>query len=186
MIAPLTKGANSIKRLRQDHSATLKPMALVERLHGHPNQVAQGRPSCCNGRRRCSRPLRISGSTTQTLKTLHAKIGQLALENDFGRCARAHRQLRAQRDDRRGTRLAHRAPDAIAARVVASGRRSSEGHRRVGPLPLRNRAPRLLLRTLLPTSDASHAAKQLDSTRRGPLWLGVLYAMGRPDVISPT
>jgi transposase len=96
MIAPLMKGAESMKRPRRNHSAAFKAkvalaaikgdqtlVQLAERFDVHPNQITQWKTELLQ------RAAEVFASATEKrehgpdLKTLHAKIGQLALENDF-------------------------------------------------------------------------------------------------------
>ena len=85
-----------MRRPRRNHSATFKAKvalaavkgdetlaALAERFDVHPNQITQWKTELLE---RASEVFataaekRVAGSD---VKTLHAKIGQLALENDF-------------------------------------------------------------------------------------------------------
>jgi transposase len=84
-----------MKRTRRNHGATFKaqvPLAAVkgdktlaelsEQFHVHPTQVTEWKQPLL------ARAADVFGGTKPTsdtpdLKTLHAKIGQLALENDF-------------------------------------------------------------------------------------------------------
>ena len=84
-----------MKRTRHNHGATFKAQValaavkgdnalaeLSEQFHVHPTQVTEGKPQLL------TRAADVFGGTKPTsdtpdLKTLHAKIGQLALENDF-------------------------------------------------------------------------------------------------------
>ena len=86
-----------MKRPRRNHSAAFKAkvalaaikgdktlVELAEQFKVHPNQIgAVASASCWNAPPRCSRRPPRSASAGPDLKTLHAKIGQLALENDF-------------------------------------------------------------------------------------------------------
>jgi transposase len=84
-----------MKRTRRNHGATFKAQValaavkgdktlaeLAEQFHVHPTQIAEWKQQLL------ARAADVFGGakpTTDTpdLKTLHAKIGQLALENDF-------------------------------------------------------------------------------------------------------
>jgi transposase len=84
-----------MKRTRRNHGATFKAQValaavkgdktlaeLSEQVHVHPTQVTEWKPQLL------TRAADVFGGTNPTsdtpdLKTLHAKIGQLALENDF-------------------------------------------------------------------------------------------------------
>jgi transposase-like protein len=84
-----------MKRTRRNHGATFKAKValaavkgdktlaeLSEQFHVHPTQVTEWKQQLL------ARAADVFGGTKPTsdtpdLKTLHAKIGQLALENDF-------------------------------------------------------------------------------------------------------
>jgi transposase-like protein len=84
-----------MKRTRRNHGATFKAQValaavkgdktlaeLSEQFHVHPTQVTEWKQQVL------TRAADVFGGTKPTsdtpdLKTLHAKIGQLALENDF-------------------------------------------------------------------------------------------------------
>jgi transposase len=84
-----------MKRTRRNHGATLKAQVALVELKGdktladlaepfqvHPTQITEWKQQLL------ARAADVFGGTTPTpdtpdLKTLHAKIGQLALENDF-------------------------------------------------------------------------------------------------------
>ena len=84
-----------MKRTRRNHGATFKAQValaavkgdktlaeLSEQFHVHPTQVTEWKQQLL------ARAVDVFGGTKPTsdtpdLKTLHAKIGQLALENDF-------------------------------------------------------------------------------------------------------
>ena len=84
-----------MKRTRRNHGATVKAQValaavkgdnalaeLSEQFHVHPTQVTEGKPQLL------TRAADVFGGTKPTsdtpdLKPLPAKIGQLALENDF-------------------------------------------------------------------------------------------------------
>ena len=84
-----------MKRTRRNHGATFKAQVawaavkgdktlaeLSEHFHVHPTQVTEWKQQLL------ARAADVFGGTKPTsetpdLKTLHAKIGQLALENDF-------------------------------------------------------------------------------------------------------
>ena len=84
-----------MKRMRRNHGATVKAQAapadvksdktlalLAEQFSVHPTQITEWKQQLL------ARAADVFGGTkapseTPDLKTLHAKIGQLALENDF-------------------------------------------------------------------------------------------------------
>jgi len=84
-----------MKRTRRNHGATFKAQValaavkgdktvaeLAEQFHVHPTQITDGKQQLL------TRAADVFGgshpsSDTPDLKTLHAKIGQLTLENDF-------------------------------------------------------------------------------------------------------
>ena len=84
-----------MKRRRRNHGPTCKAQValaavksdktlaeLAERFQVHPTQITEWKQQLL------ARAAEVFGGTTPTadtpdLKTLHAKIGQLALENDF-------------------------------------------------------------------------------------------------------
>ena len=84
-----------MKRTRRNHGATFKAQVavaavkgdktlaeLAEQFHVHPTQITEWKQQLL------ARAAEVFGGTKPTvdtpdLKTLHAKIGQLALENDF-------------------------------------------------------------------------------------------------------
>ena len=84
-----------MKRTRRNHGATFKAQValaavkgdktlaeLAEHFHVHPTQITEWKQQLL------ARAADVFGganptSDTPDLKTLHAKIGQLALENDF-------------------------------------------------------------------------------------------------------
>jgi transposase-like protein len=85
-----------MKRPRRNHSATFKAkvalaavrvdktlVELAEQFKGHPNQIGQWRAELLA---RAAEVFATAGDKRDAgpdLKTLHAKIGQLGLENDF-------------------------------------------------------------------------------------------------------
>jgi len=85
-----------MKRPRRNHSATFKAkvalaavrgdrtlVELAEQFKVHPNQIGQWRAELLA---RAAEVFATSGDKRDAgpdLKTLHAKIGELALENDF-------------------------------------------------------------------------------------------------------
>jgi transposase len=87
--------SEAMKRTRRNHGATFKPQValaavkgdktlaeLAEQFQVHPTQITEWKQQLQ------ARAADVFGGTTPTadmpdLKTLHAKIGQLALENDF-------------------------------------------------------------------------------------------------------
>ena len=84
-----------MQRTRRNHGATFKAQValaavkgdktlteLAEQFHVHPTQITEWKQQLL------ARAADVFGGTKRTsdtldLKTLHAKIGQLALENDF-------------------------------------------------------------------------------------------------------
>jgi transposase-like protein len=96
MIVPLTKGAESMKRPRRNHSAAFKAkvalaaikgdhtlVQLAERFDVHPNQITQWKTELLQRAAEVFATAADKREHGPDLKTLHAKIGQLALENDF-------------------------------------------------------------------------------------------------------
>ena len=104
------------RRPRRNHSPAFKAKVALAAIKGektlaelaqqfdvHPNQITQWRTQLLEG------ASVVFGATTATetvpavdVKTLHAKIGELALENDFLAGALGPRRVccRAQSDDR--------------------------------------------------------------------------------------
>jgi transposase len=96
IMAPLRKGAESMRRPRRNHSATFKAkvaitavkgdqtiVQLAERFDVHPNQITQWKSELLQ---RASEVFASSAEKRDAgpdIKTLHAKIGELTLENDF-------------------------------------------------------------------------------------------------------
>ena len=85
------------RRARRNHSPAFKAKVALAALKGektlvelaqqfdvHATKSRNGKRSCCKGRPGYSgpRPGRLEGPTVD-LKALHAKIGELTLENDF-------------------------------------------------------------------------------------------------------
>ena len=56
---------------------------LASQFDVHPNQITNGRPSCWIGRRQLFGAGTGQAEKPVDMKVLHAKIGELALENDF-------------------------------------------------------------------------------------------------------
>src|ERR1700676_5095115 len=96
MITPLMKGAESMKRPRRNHSAAFKAkvalaaikgdhtlVQLAERFDVHPNQITQWKTELLQRAAELFATAAEKREHGTDLKTLHAKIGQLALENDF-------------------------------------------------------------------------------------------------------
>jgi transposase len=96
MITPLTKGAESMRRPRRNHSAAFKAkvalaavkgdhtlVQLAERFDVHPNQITQWKTELLQRAAEVFATAAEKREHGPDLKTLHAKIGQLALENDF-------------------------------------------------------------------------------------------------------
>ena len=95
MISPDLWSRN-IKRPRRNHSAAFKAKValaalkeaqtlaqLAERVDVHPNQITQWKNHLLERAADVFGSERGWGSEGVPLKELHAKIGQLALENDF-------------------------------------------------------------------------------------------------------
>ena len=96
MIAPLTKRAESMRRPRRNHSAAFKAkvalaaikgehtlVQLAERFDVHPNQITQWKTELLQRAAEVFATAAEKREHGPDVKTLHAKIGQLALENDF-------------------------------------------------------------------------------------------------------
>jgi transposase len=85
-----------MKRSRRNHSATFKAKVAVAAIKGdrtlvelseqfkvHPNQIGQWRGELLERAAEVFATAAEKREGGPDLKTLHAKIGQLALENDF-------------------------------------------------------------------------------------------------------
>ena len=85
-----------MKRPRRNHSATFKAkvalaavkgdhplVQLAERFDVHPNQIAQWKTDLLQRAAEVFATAAEKREYGPDIKTLHAKIGQLALENDF-------------------------------------------------------------------------------------------------------
>jgi len=85
-----------MKRPRRNHSATFKAkvalaavrgdktlVELAEQFKVHPNQISQWRAELLARAAEVFATAADKRDAGPDLKTLHAKIGQLALENDF-------------------------------------------------------------------------------------------------------
>jgi len=96
MITPLMKGAESMRRPRRNHSAAFKAkvalaavkgeytlVQLAERFDVHPNQITQWKTELLQRAAEVFATAAEKREAGPDIKTLHAKIGQLALENDF-------------------------------------------------------------------------------------------------------
>jgi transposase-like protein len=94
--SPLSKGAWSMKRPRRNHSAAFKAkvalaavkgeqtlVQLAERFDVHPNQITQWKTELLQRAAVVFATAEENREAGPDVKTLHAKIGQLALENDF-------------------------------------------------------------------------------------------------------
>ena len=84
------------RRPRRNHSATFKAKValaaikgdktlaeLAEQFDVHPNQITQWKTQLQEGAGAVFGESRAGASTPVDLKALHAKIGELTLENDF-------------------------------------------------------------------------------------------------------
>jgi transposase len=84
------------KRPRRNHSAAFKAKVALAAIRGeqtlaelagrfdvHPNQITQWKSQLLKRASEVFGEPAERGNTEADLKTLHAKIGQLALENDF-------------------------------------------------------------------------------------------------------
>jgi transposase-like protein len=96
MILPLMRGAESMRRPRRNHSAAFKAkvalaavkgdhtlVQLAERFDVHPNQITQWKTELLQRAAEVFATAAEKRDAAPDIKTLHAKIGQLALENDF-------------------------------------------------------------------------------------------------------
>jgi len=96
IIPPLTKGAESMRRPRRNHSAVFKAKVAVAAVRGdqtlaqmaqrfdvHPNQITQWKTELLQRAAEVFATAAEKREHGPDVKTLHAKIGQLALENDF-------------------------------------------------------------------------------------------------------
>jgi transposase len=85
-----------MKRPRRNHSAAFKAKvalaavkgdqtlaSLAERFDVHPNQITQWKTELLQRAAEVFASAAEKRETGPDIKTLHAKIGQLALENDF-------------------------------------------------------------------------------------------------------
>ena len=103
------------KRPRRNHSPAFKAKVAVAAIKGektlaelaqqfdvHPNQIAQWRTQLLDGASGVFGEAKAETAPTVDVKTLHAKIGELTLENDFLSGALGPRPVcwRAQSDDR--------------------------------------------------------------------------------------
>jgi len=96
MLTPVMKGAERMSRPRRNHSAAFKAkvalaavkgdhtlVQLAERFDVHPNQITQWKTELLQRAAEVFATAAEKREHGPDLKTLHAKIGQLALENDF-------------------------------------------------------------------------------------------------------
>jgi len=96
LFAAMMKGAESMKRPRRNHSAAFKAkvalaaikgdhtvVQLAERFDVHPNQITQWKTELLQRAAEVFATAAEKREHGPDVKTLHAKIGQLALENDF-------------------------------------------------------------------------------------------------------
>ena len=113
------------RRVRRNHSPAFKAKVALAAIKGektladlaqqfdvHPNQITQWRSQLLKGAAGVfgSEAKSESNAPTIDVKTLHAKIGELALENDFLSVALGHR-------------LAERDPSRIAMAGILSAKR---------------------------------------------------------------
>jgi transposase len=94
---PRERGATMTKRPRRNHSPAFKAKVAVAAIKGdktlaelaqlfdvHPNQIAQWRTQLLDGASGVfGEAPRTETAPALDVKTLHAKIGELTLENDF-------------------------------------------------------------------------------------------------------
>ena len=111
------------RRPRRNHSAEFKAKVALATVRGdrtlselasqfdvHPNQITQWKTQLLD------RAAQLFGAGTGQaekpvdMKVLHAKIGELALENDFLEAALTKADCRAQGDDRPRSQAASRPP----------------------------------------------------------------------------
>ena len=90
-------GANMTKRARRNHTSAFKAKVALAAIKGektlaelaqqfdvHPNQITQWRGQLLDGAAGVfGRDKNEAAAPAVDLKALHAKIGELALENDF-------------------------------------------------------------------------------------------------------
>ena len=92
-----------MRRPRRNHSAAFKAKVALAALKGdrtlaqpfdiHPNEITQWKAELLQRAAEVFAPAADKHEGEPDLKTLHAKIGQLTLENDFFvRRARSHRR----------------------------------------------------------------------------------------------
>jgi transposase len=90
------KGAKRMRRPRRNHSAAFKAKVAVAAVKGdqtlaqlaqrfdvHPNQITQWKTELLQRAAEVFATAAEKREQGPDIKTLHAKIGQLALENDF-------------------------------------------------------------------------------------------------------
>ena len=114
------------RRPRRDHSPAFKAKVALAAIRGektlaelaqqfdvHPNQITQWRTQLLEGAAGVfGAPVAAEAAPAVDVKTLHAKIGELSLENDFLSGALWPRRVccRAQDDDRPGPRAERQPP----------------------------------------------------------------------------
>jgi transposase len=89
-------GANMTKRARRNHTPGFKAKVALAAIKGektlaelaqqfdvHPNQITQWRSQLLEGAAEVFGRDKSEAAAPVDLKALHAKIGELALENDF-------------------------------------------------------------------------------------------------------
>jgi len=123
-----------MKRPRRNHSAAFKAkvalaavkgdqtlVQLAERFDVHPNQITQWKAELLQRAAEVFATAAEKREAGPDIKTLHAKIGQLALENDFCPARSVASPKRAQSDDRSDAPSAADSAGEIAGAVALVG-----------------------------------------------------------------